>query len=96
MHDERDVETMKGLLLQYIDLLATRNDYGASEGFEYQLWDQLQGHPAQTTLVSFEEGDEIIYLAVYSDSWVTYDIEAGMWRSIDLDDWKELVKKRGH
>jgi hypothetical protein len=96
MHDERDVETMKGLLVSYIGILATRHEYGASEGFEYQLWDDLQANLVHPTLVSVEEAEEIVYRAVQSHSWVTFDMATGMLQVIDLDAWRALVKKRGH
>jgi hypothetical protein len=96
MHDERDIDTMNQLLLSYIGLLAERHAYGAGEGFEYQLWDDLQANLPQPRLLSAEEAEELMYLAVYAHSWVTYDVQTATLQVIDLDPWRELVAKRGH
>jgi hypothetical protein len=96
MHDKREVETMKTLLLSYIGLMAERHAYGPGDGFEYLLWDHLRDHLMTPTLVSVEEAYEIVYLALYSHSWVTFNLETGMFEIIDLNAWRELLEKRGH
>jgi hypothetical protein len=86
----------KALLLSYISLLAERNSFGPGENFEYQLWDTLHGSFADTDYVTIEEGTEIVWLAVETDSWVTYNDETRMFELIDMDEWEALVEKRGH
>jgi hypothetical protein len=94
MSDEH--ETMKELLLSYISLIAERNAFGPSENFEYKLWDTLHGSFADTDYVTIEEGTEIIFLATQTDSWVTYNDDTRMFEVIDMDEWKDLLSKRGH
>jgi hypothetical protein len=93
MHDE---QKMKELLLSYVSLTAGRHGFAPGDNFEYLLWDDLHGRFEDTTYVSFEEGHEIIRLAVNTDSWVVYNDETRMFELIDLDAWEELIKKRGH
>jgi hypothetical protein len=87
---------MKELLLSYIYFTAGRNGFAPGDNFEYQLWDTLNGPCDDTTYVSFDEGREIIRLALETDCWVTYNDETRMFELIDLDEWEELIKKRGH
>jgi len=94
MSDES--QTMKELLLSYISLMAERHGFAPGDNFEYRLWDTLHGSFADTQYVSLDEGAEIIYLAVETDSWVTYNDETRMFELIDLDEWEELIKKRGN
>jgi hypothetical protein len=94
MHEEE--QKMKGLLLSYISLIAGRNGFAPGDNFEYRLWDDLHGRFEDTKYVSFEEGHEIIELAVNTDSWVTYNDETRMFELIDLEEWEALIKKRGH
>ena len=94
MSDE--IRKMKEILLSYIGLIAERNEFAPGDNFEYLLWDDLNGQIKDTKYVSFDEGHEIIGLAVHSNSWVTYSEDSRMFEIIDLDEWKELLKKRGH
>jgi hypothetical protein len=94
MSDEQ--RKMKALLLSYVSLLAERNGFAPGDNFEYELWDTLQGTFEETEYVSIEEGVEIVYLAVQTDSWVAYNDETRMFEVIDMDEWKELLRKRGH
>jgi hypothetical protein len=95
-HNKREVKTMKKLLLSYVGLMAERHAYRPGDGFEYRLWNDLKANLMSPTLVSVEEAYEICYLAVYSHSWVTFNLETGMFEVIDLDEWKALLQKRGH
>jgi hypothetical protein len=90
------IQKMKELLLSYIGLIAERNEFAPGDNFEYALWDDLNGQIKDTKYVSFDEGHEIIGLAVNTDSWVTYNDETRMFELIDLDEWRALVEKRGH
>jgi hypothetical protein len=87
---------MKELLLSYVNLLAERNGFAPGDNFEYKLWDTLQGTFEATEYVSIDEGVELVYLAVQTDSWVTYNVETRMFELIDMDEWKALLSKRGH
>jgi hypothetical protein len=87
---------MQALLLSYIALMAERNSFGPGDNFEYKLWDTLHGSFADTDYVTLEEGAEIIYLATQTESWVTYDLDSSMFKLIDMDEWEELLSKRGH
>jgi hypothetical protein len=91
-----DEQKMKELLLSYISLTAGRNGFAPGDHFEYRLWDTLHGRFEDTQYVSLEEGEEIVRLAVQTDCWVTYNEETRMFELIDLDEWEELIKKRGH
>jgi hypothetical protein len=87
---------MKELLLSYVSLLAERNGFAPGDNFEYKLWDTLQGTFEATQYVSIDEGVEVVYLAVETDSWVTYNDDSRMFELIDMEAWKELLSKRGH
>jgi hypothetical protein len=87
---------MKELLLSYVSLLAERNGFAPGDNFEYKLWDTLQGTFEATQYVSIDEGVEVVYLAVETDSWVTYNDDSRMFELIDMAAWKELLSKRGH
>jgi hypothetical protein len=87
---------MKALLLSYVSLLAERNGFAPGDNFEYKLWDTLQGTFEETQYVSIDEGVEIVYLAVETDSWVTYNDDTRMFELIDMDEWKALLSKRGN
>jgi hypothetical protein len=87
---------MKELLLSYVSLLAERNGFAPGDNFEYKLWDTLQGTFEETQYVSIDEGVEIVYLAVQTDHWVTYNDDTRMFELIDLGEWKALLGKRGH
>jgi hypothetical protein len=91
-----DQATMQQLLLSYVGLLAERHSYAPDEGFEYALWDDLQRGANKTTLVSDEEASELVYLAINTDRWVTYNVATGMFQLIDMDAWMPLLQKRGH
>lgn len=91
-----DIPQMKELLLSYISLTAGRNGYAPGDHFEYRLWDTLHGKFEDTKYVSLEEGEEIVWLAVQTNCWVTYNGETRMFEVIDLDEWEELMTKRGH
>jgi hypothetical protein len=94
MSDEQ--QKMKALLLSYISLMAERNSLAPGDNFEYLLWDELHGLTTDAKYVSIEEGAEIIWLATNTDSWVAYNDDTRMFDIIDMDEWEELVKKRGH
>jgi hypothetical protein len=87
---------MQELLLSYVSLLAERNGFAPGDNFEYRLWDTLQGTFEETQYVSIDEGVEIVYLAVETDSWVTYNDDTRMFELIDMDEWQALLSKRGH
>jgi hypothetical protein len=87
---------MKELLLSYVSLLTERNGFAPGDNFEYKLWDTLQGTFEATQYVSIDEGVEVVYLAVETDSWVTYNDDSRMFELIDMEAWKELLSKRGH
>jgi hypothetical protein len=87
---------MKELLLSYVSLLAERNGFAPGDNFEDRLWDTLQGTFEETEYVSIDEGVEIVYLAVETDSWVTYNDDTRMFELIGTDEWEALVEKRGH
>ena len=87
---------MKELLLSYISLTAGRNGFAPVYNFEYKLWDTLHGTYEDTQYVTLEEGKEIVWLAVETDCWVTYNDETRMFELIDLDEWEALVKKRNN
>ena len=89
-------ETKRQLLLSYVGLLAERNSYGPDQNFEYLLWDDLKRGQGKTQLLSDEEAAEIVWLAIGTDSWVTYNLETGMFQLIDMDAWHMLLDKRGH
>ena len=92
MSDEN--QKMKELLLSYVSLLAERNGFAPGDNFEYRLWDTLQGSFEATDYVSIDEGVEIVYLAVETDSWVTYSEDSRMFELIDMDEWEDLLSKR--
>jgi hypothetical protein len=92
MSDE--LQKMKEFLLSYVSLLAERNGFAPGDNFEYKLWDALQGTFEATAYVSIDEGVEIVYLAVQTDSWATYNDDTRMFELIDMDDWKDLLSKR--
>jgi hypothetical protein len=94
MNDEQ--QKMKELLLSYVSLLAERNGFAPGDNFEYKLWDTLQGTFEETQYVSIDEGVEVVYLAVETDSWVTYSDDSRMFELIDMKEWKELLSKRGN
>jgi hypothetical protein len=87
---------MKELLLSYVSLLAERNGFAPGDNFEYRLWDTLQGTFEETQYVSIDEGVEVVYLAVQTDHWVTYNDDTRMFELIDMEEWKDLLSKRGH
>jgi hypothetical protein len=87
---------MQALFLSYVSLLAERNGFAPGDNFEYRLWDTLQGTFEETEYVSIDEGVEVVYLAVETDSWVAYNDETRMFELIDMGEWKELLSKRGH
>jgi len=89
-------QKMKELLLSYVSLLAGRNGFAPGDNFEYKLWDTLQGTFEETQYVSIDEGVEIVYLAVQTDNWVTYNDDTRMFELIDMDEWKALLRKRGN
>jgi hypothetical protein len=89
-------QKMKELLLSYVSLLAERNGFAPGDNFEYRLWDTLQGTFEETEYVSIDEGVEVVYLAVNTDSWVTYNDDTRMFELIDMDEWKALLGKRGN
>jgi hypothetical protein len=91
-----DKRSMQVLLLRYFAFLAERHGYGPGDNFEYALWDDLDGVPPPRRLVSNEEAAKVTRLAMATDSWVTYDVEAGMFKVIDMDEWMALLEKRGH
>jgi hypothetical protein len=95
-HSPQDIAAMQELLLSYVGLMAERHGFGPDDNFEYQLWDDLHGLIKDTQYVSVAEGKEIIWLAVQTDSWVTYDFETGMFKLIDMPVWEDLLTKRGH
>jgi hypothetical protein len=64
------IQKMKELLLSYVSLIAERNAFAPGDNFEYLLWDDLNGKINDTKYVSFDEGYEIIGLAVNTDSFV--------------------------
>jgi hypothetical protein len=86
-----DEQKMKALLLSYVSLTAGRSGFAPGDNFEYLLWDDLHGTFEDTTYVSFEEGHEIIRLAVETDCWVVYNDETRMFDVIDLEEWEALV-----
>jgi hypothetical protein len=94
MSDEQ--RKMKEFLLSYVSLVAGRNGFAPGDNFEYKLWDTLQGTFEDTEYVSIDEGVEIVYLAVQTDSWVTYNDDTRMFELIDMDEWKALLRKRGN
>jgi hypothetical protein len=94
MSDE--TQNMKELLLSYVSLIAERNSFAPGDNFEYLLWDTLHGRFEDTQYVSLDEGHEIVALAVNADSWVTYNDDSRMFELIDMREWEELLKKRGH
>lgn len=87
--DER--QNMHALLLSYIYFIAGRHSFAPGDNFEYLLWDDLHGTFEDTTYVSFEEGHEIIQLAVNTDCWVVYNDETRMFELIDLEEWEALI-----
>jgi hypothetical protein len=91
-----EIAKMKELLLSYVSLIAERNAFGPGDNFEYLLWDDLHGRFEDTQYVSFEEGHEIIALAVRSDSWVAYNDNTRMFELIDMRAWEELLSKRNN
>ena len=82
--------------VSYVGLLASRNGLAPGDNFEYRLWDTLQGTFEATQYVSIDEGVEIVYLAVETDSWVTYNDDSRMFELIDMDEWQALLRKRGN
>jgi hypothetical protein len=94
MSDEH--QKMKALLLSYVSLMAERNSFGPGDNFEYLLWDELHGLIPDAKYVSAEEGHEIIFLATNTDSWVAYNDDTRMFELIDMDEWEDLLSKRGH
>ena len=89
-------QKMKELLLSYVSLIAERNSFGPGDNFEYLLWDDLHGKFEDTKYVSFDEGHEIIALAVRTDSWVAYNDETRMFELIDMHEWEALLSKRNN
>jgi hypothetical protein len=94
MSDE--TQKMKELLLSYVSLIAEGNAFGPGDNFEYLLWDDLHGRLEDTKYVSLDEGNEIIFLAVNTDSWVAYNDDTRMFEIIDMHEWEELLSKRHH
>jgi hypothetical protein len=86
--------TLHRLLLSYVSLLAERHAYGPGDNFEFFLWDNLL--LAKPALVSVEEKHELVSLIIRADAWVTYDVESGMWRLIDIDAWADVLEHRDH
>jgi hypothetical protein len=91
-----DLETKRQLLLSYIGLLAERNSYAPGGGFEYALWDDMKRGQGKTQLIDDGEAAEIVWLAIETDCWVTYNYETGRFELIDMDEWHLLLQKRGH
>jgi hypothetical protein len=91
-----DLEKMQALLLSYVGLLAERHAYAPDENFEYDLWDDLHRDPAKLELISRPERNELIFLIINTDCWVTYNFDTGMFQLIDMDEWYPLLDKRGH
>jgi hypothetical protein len=77
-----------------VSLLAERNGFAPGDNFEYKLWDTLQGTFEATEYVSIDEGVEIVYLAVQTDHWVTYNDDTRMFELIDMGEWQALLSKR--
>jgi hypothetical protein len=94
MRDEQ--QKMKELLLSYVSLMAERHSFGPGDNFEYLLWDELHGRTTDAQYVSVEEGHEIIWLATNTDSWVCYNDDTRMFELIDMEEWEDLLSKRGH
>jgi hypothetical protein len=86
--------TLHRLLLSYVSLMAERHAYGPGDNFEFLLWDDLL--LAQPKLVSIEEKHELVGLIIRTDAWVTYDVESGMCRLIDIDAWADVLEHRDH
>jgi hypothetical protein len=94
--DDAERRHMHELLLSYIGLLATRNEYAPGDFFDFDLWDDLAEDPPRLRLLSNEEAEELTFLARKTDSWATYDLESLMFKIIGLGEWMELLEKRGH
>jgi hypothetical protein len=90
------IETMQQLLLSYVGLLAERHARAPDTNFEYDLWDDLHRDPETLQLVSRPARNELIFLTINTDSWVTYNLETGMFQLIDMDAWLSLLSMRGH
>ena len=88
--------TKRQLLLSYMGLLAERHSYGPDDNFEYLLWDDLKLGQGKTKLVTDQEASELVWLAIGTDSWVTYNLETGMFQLIEMDAWHMLLAKRDH
>jgi hypothetical protein len=89
-------DAMQELLLSYIRLLAEHHSRAPDSNFEYDLWDDLHQDPRQLTPASREERNELIFLAINTDSWVTCNLDTGMFQLIDMHAWMLLLQKRGH
>ena len=91
-----DLELKKRLLVSYFENLAELNSYAPDEGFEYLLWDDLKRGAHQTQLVENDQAAELVWLAIETDSWVTYSHDTQKFEIIDMDEWYLLLDKRGH
>jgi hypothetical protein len=78
-------DAMQELLLSYVGLLAERHARAPDDNFEYDLWDDLHQDPQHLTLASREERNDLIFLIIQTDSFVTYNFDTGMFQLIDMD-----------
>ncbi len=93
MRDHND-ETLRGLLLIYVSLLGERHSYGPGDGFEFELWDDLQ--LKEPKLVSRDEKQELVSLIIRLDAWVSFNVKIGMMQLIDIDAWRIVLNHRNN
>jgi hypothetical protein len=86
--------TLHQLLLSFVALLAERHAYGPGDGFEFRLWDDLLLD--KPTLVSLDEKKELVGLIIRSHSWISCNMETGMFQVIDIDAWADVLEHRDH
>ena len=94
--DPQEEANMQALLLNYVSLLAERNGFAPGDLFEYKLWDDVDGLPPPLRYLSNDEAAEVTGLAMATDSWVAYDDDTRMFKLIPMDEWMQLLMKRGH
>ena len=89
MTDNKELMTL--LLISYVSLIAERNAYGPGDGFEYLLYDEINGKNNPLRIVYKEEADEILSLMEETKTWVTFNDDTGMFDAIDLGIWKKKL-----
>ena len=82
-------DTASRLLLEYVEILADRNAYRHSAGFEYELFDAV-GSDKPSPLITQQEREDLRFLAGSTSQWVTYDLETSKFALNNAIEWMKL------